>query len=105
MILLYTIILIGGKPNFVTLDSDHNIHKVIRPVPHYFTSEISHEEIVDIEVGKEVNTCIDAEGNTIPCFAVHGGFKGLKFSWEVSGVRQDTWANENRIQVEVDKEK
>jgi len=31
------------------------------------------------------------------------GFKGLEFSWEVSGVRQDTWANENRIQVEVDK--
>ena len=36
-------------------------------------------------------------------FAIAGGRPGLKVSWQVTGIRQDAWANANRIPVEVDK--
>jgi hypothetical protein len=36
-------------------------------------------------------------------FAIAGGKPGLEVSWQVTGIRQDAWANANRIPVEVDK--
>ncbi len=36
-------------------------------------------------------------------FSIAGGAPGLEVSWQVTGIRNDTWARENRIQVEVDK--
>ncbi len=36
-------------------------------------------------------------------FRIAGGVPGLEVSWQVTGIRNDTWARENRIQVEVDK--
>jgi hypothetical protein len=33
-------------------------------------------------------------------FRIAGGRKGLKVSWQVTGIRQDAWANANRIAVE-----
>lgn len=36
-------------------------------------------------------------------FKIAGGEPGLKVSWQVTGVRQDPYANANRVQVEVDK--
>ena len=36
-------------------------------------------------------------------FKIAGGRKGLKVSWQVTGIRQDAWANANRIPVEEDK--
>ncbi len=36
-------------------------------------------------------------------FSIAGGSAGMKVSWQVTGVRQDVWANANRIQVEVPK--
>ena len=36
-------------------------------------------------------------------FKVAGGQPGMEVSWQVTGIRQDTWANKNRIKVEVDK--
>ena len=32
-----------------------------------------------------------------------GGKSGMKISWQVTGIRQDAWANAHRIQVEVEK--
>ena len=40
-------------------------------------------------------------GNT---FHIAGGTAGMKVSWQVTGIRQDPYAIENRVQVEVDKE-
>jgi hypothetical protein len=37
-------------------------------------------------------------------FRIAGGTPGLEVSWQVTGIRQDAWANENRIVVEEDKE-
>ena len=37
-------------------------------------------------------------------FKIAGGKPGMKVSWQVTGIRQDVFANAHRIQVEVDKE-
>ena len=36
-------------------------------------------------------------------FKIAGGKSGLKVSWQVTGIRQDAWANAHRIPVEEDK--
>jgi hypothetical protein len=36
-------------------------------------------------------------------FTIAGGTPGMKVSWQVTGIRQDPWANANRIQVEESK--
>jgi hypothetical protein len=36
-------------------------------------------------------------------FSIAGGKPGMKVSWQVTGVRQDAWANAHRIPVEEDK--
>jgi hypothetical protein len=36
-------------------------------------------------------------------FKIGGGSAGLKVSWEVTGIRQDPWAEANRVLVEADK--
>lgn len=40
------------------------------------------------------------KGNT---FKIAGGTPGLEVSWQVTGVRQDAWADAHRVQVEEDK--
>lgn len=37
-------------------------------------------------------------------FKIAGGEQGMKVSWQVTGIRQDAWAETNRIEVEVEKE-
>ncbi|MFZ0668501.1 MAG: hypothetical protein WAM97_22315 [Acidimicrobiales bacterium] len=36
-------------------------------------------------------------------FGIAGGNANQKVSWQVTGIRQDAWANANRIPIEVDK--
>jgi hypothetical protein len=36
-------------------------------------------------------------------FKIAGGKRGMKVSWQVTGIRQDPWAEAHCIQVEVDK--
>jgi hypothetical protein len=36
-------------------------------------------------------------------FTIKTSKPGVKVSWQVTGIRQDAWANAHRIQVEVDK--
>ena len=38
-------------------------------------------------------------------FKIAGGTNGMEVSWQVTGIRQDPYAKENRIQVEVEKSK
>lgn len=37
-------------------------------------------------------------------FKIAGGQSGMEVSWQVTGIRQDAWAEANRIEVEVDKD-
>jgi hypothetical protein len=36
-------------------------------------------------------------------FKIAGGTAGARVSWQVTGVRQDAWANAHRVQVEEEK--
>ncbi len=49
----------------------------------------------DLYVASEI-----VDGN----FKIAGGQSGLKVSWQVTGIRQDRYANAHRLQVEVEKE-
>lgn len=44
-----------------------------------------------------------AEEITTNRFKIAGGTAGMKVSWQVTGIRQDPWANAYRIPVELDK--
>lgn len=48
----------------------------------------------------ELHVKSDVSGNS---FTIAGAKAGQRISWQVTGVRQDAWANENRIVVEQDK--
>jgi hypothetical protein len=55
-------------------------------------------------------TCIGGHANVYIAdeiadnrFRIAGGRAGLKVSWQVTGIRQDAWANANRITVVNDK--
>jgi hypothetical protein len=52
------------------------------------------EAAPDLHIAKEV---------TENSFEIAGGHTGLKVCWQVTGTRQDPWANANRIEVEEDK--
>jgi hypothetical protein len=41
--------------------------------------------------------------NNNSSFRIAGGTSGMKVSWQVTGIRKDSWANANRIEVEDDK--
>ena len=36
-------------------------------------------------------------------FTIAGGRAGMKISWQVTGTRQDAWANAHRVRVEIEK--
>jgi len=36
-------------------------------------------------------------------FTIAGGEPGMKVSWQVTGIRQDVWANAHRVPIEVEK--
>ena len=37
-------------------------------------------------------------------FKIAGGVQGIEVSWQITGIRQDAWANKHRIRVEEEKE-
>ena len=89
-------------------------------LPDYFTAlnkDYTYQltpigEFAPLRVVEEVHTCLQTQDAGVPkpviefpCFIVGGGYEGLRFSWMVTGIRKDTYAEENRIQVEVDKKR
>lgn len=44
-----------------------------------------------------------AEKISVNNFRIAGGISGMEVSWQVTGIRQDPYANQNRMQVEVEK--
>jgi hypothetical protein len=54
-------------------------------------------------IGAPAPTLFIAEEVRNNRFKIAGGFPGLKVSWQVTGIRQDAFANKNRIQIEEEK--
>jgi hypothetical protein len=61
------------------------------------------EEISDGVTNYSNSRSSNKNKNNNSRFKVAGGTSGMKVSWQVTGIRQDPWANANRIQVEEDK--
>jgi len=51
-------------------------------------------------LGAPMPTLYIAEEMANNRFKISGGMAGMKVSWQVTGTRQDAWANKNRIPVE-----
>ncbi|MEX2371655.1 MAG: hypothetical protein WD578_11660 [Bacteroidales bacterium] len=76
--------------------------EAIVKLPEYF-------EALNIKFRYQL-TCIGGQANVFIAeeiadneFKISGGFEGLKVSWQVTGIRNDSYAKYNRIEVEVDK--
>jgi hypothetical protein len=54
-------------------------------------------------IGASGSNLYVAEEITDNRFKIAGGTAGIKVSWQVTGIRQDPWANEHRILVEEEK--
>jgi len=50
--------------------------------------------------GPNLHIATKVQNNT---FKIGGGQPGMEVSWQVTGVRHDSWANAHRVQVEVEK--
>jgi hypothetical protein len=71
-------------------------------LPHYFAAlnRDYRYQLTTIGAHAPVYVATEIENNT---FEIAGGRAGLKVSWQVTGIRQDVWANAHRIPVESDK--
>jgi hypothetical protein len=63
----------------------------------------------NIYIAEEISdTTTDHSGsssnNNNSSFKIAGGTSGMKVSWQVTGIRKDSWANAHRIQVEENKQ-
>ncbi|MCK4662153.1 MAG: hypothetical protein KAT68_04765 [Bacteroidales bacterium] len=80
---------------------DNNGEAIIE-LPVYF--EVLNKEfryqLTCIGAYASVYVAKEISGNS---FKIAGGKAGMKISWQVTGIRQDPYANQNRIQVEVEK--
>jgi hypothetical protein len=60
----------------------------------------------NIHIAEEISDAVtnySNSNNKSSSFKIAGGTSGTKVSWQVTGIRQDPWANVNRIRVEEDK--
>jgi len=77
--------------------------EAIVSLPDYFEALNRDFRYQLTAIGAPAPNLYIAEEITGNQFTIAGGEPGMKVSWQVTGIRQDVWADENRIQVEVDK--
>lgn len=84
----------------VTLDSDG---KAVVTMPEWFeilNRDFRYQLTALGEPGPNLYIAQKVSGNQ---FTIAGGAPGMEVSWQVTGIRQDPWAEANRIQVELTK--
>jgi hypothetical protein len=79
-------------------DFRYQLTAIGAPGPNLYIAE----EISDRDTSYSNSSSISNKNNDSH-FRIAGGTSGMKVSWQVTGIRQDPWANVNRIQVEEDK--
>jgi hypothetical protein len=60
----------------------------------------------NLYIAKEISDAVtnySSNNNNKSRFKIAGGTSGMKVSWQVTGIREDPWANAHRVQVEEDK--
>lgn len=84
----------------VTLDGSGNAAVTL---PEYFEAlnrDFRYQLTAIGDPGPNLYIAEKISGNT---FRIAGGTPGMEVSWQVTGIRKDPFANEHRIDVEVDK--
>jgi hypothetical protein len=82
-------------------DFRYQLTAIGAPGPNlYVAEEISD---ADSTTNYSSNSSNSSNKNNNSCFKVAGRTSGMKVSWQVTGIRQDPWANAHPIQVEEDK--
>ncbi len=77
--------------------------EVVVKLPEWFEALNKDFRYLLTAVGAPMPGLYIAEEVSNNHFKIAGGAPGLKVSWQVTGIRQDAWANKHRIQVEQDK--
>ena len=80
------------------ITTDHNGLAVVE-LPDYFES-LNRDFRYQLTVIGQFAQAIVAEEVKENRFRIHTSAPGVKVSWQVTGIRQDAWANKNRINVE-----
>ncbi len=81
---------------------DTNGEAVVR-LPEWFEALNGNYRYLLTAIGAPAPGLYVAEKLSHNQFKIAGGAPGLEVSWQVTGIRQDAYANANRIKVEVDK--
>jgi hypothetical protein len=84
----------------VILDSDGEAEVTL---PSWFDALNTEFRYQLTAIGDSGPNLYIAEEITTNRFKIAGGTAGMKVSWQVTGIRQDLWANAYRIPVELDK--
>jgi hypothetical protein len=74
--------------------------EAIVEMPEWFSALNRDFRYLLTAIGAPMPGLYIAEEITNNRFRISGGMAGMKVSWQVTGVRQDAWANKNRIPVE-----
>ena len=80
------------------ITTDHNGMAVVE-LPDYF-SALNRDFRYQLTVVGQFAQAIVAEEVKENRFTIQTSAPGVKVSWQVTGIRQDAWANKNRIKVE-----
>ncbi|HXG64511.1 MAG TPA: hypothetical protein VNO70_05350 [Blastocatellia bacterium] len=83
------------------ITTDHNGLAVVE-LPDYFES-LNRDFRYQLTVVGQFAQAIVAEEVKDNRFTIQTSAPGVKVSWQVTGIRQDAWANKNRIRVEEEK--
>ena len=83
------------------ITTDHNGIAVV-VLPDYFEA-LNRDFRYQLTVVGQFAQAIVAEEVKENRFTIQTSAPGVKVSWQVTGIRQDAWANKNRIKVEEDK--
>ncbi len=83
------------------ITTDHNGMAVVE-LPDYFEA-LNRDFRYQLTVVGQFAQAIVAEEVKENRFTIQSSAPGVKVSWQVTGIRQDAWANKNRIKVEEDK--
>jgi hypothetical protein len=89
-------------PNwFGALNKDfrYQLTAIGAPGPNLYIAE----EISEAITTRNYSSKSSNNNNNNSRFKIAGGTSGMKVSWQVTGIRKDTYANANRIEVEEDK--
>ena len=83
------------------ITTDHNGIAVVE-LPDYFEA-LNRDFRYQLTVVGQFAQAIVAEEVKENRFTIQTSAPGVRVSWQVTGIRQDSWANKNRIKVEEDK--